>query len=179
MEPNEFVSALEKLAPEKRVLLASDYPDDEADEFVKSFTCVPRNTPLDFESHGDALLELIKGWDVSGVEIGSLSFLPEPTIVRGTVEVGAIEADALIFRPSTRDFALVDHDDGERVLCKVSGSGESLLKALLCIAGFYAKTAVDEIDIDDESAALGIKSECIRLLGGEEFETFCTTLLGV
>ncbi len=178
MDPSEFASKLSELAPEKSKLLSADYGDDEADRFIDTFRCIPRESALGIETHDDGLLELMDGWDISNVEIGSLCFLSEPAVLNRHLEVASIESDQLVFCTEGKDYALLDHESGE-VLCRASHDGRALLKALLCIAVFYSKTAVDGIEVDDDLEALKVKAESISQLGGEEFETFCTTLLGV
>ncbi len=178
MDASEFASKLSGLAPAKSRLLSADYEHDEADQFINTFQCVPRRSPLGIATHNDRFLELMDGWDISKVEIGSLCFPSEPVVLSGYLEVGLIENDKLVFCAKTGDHVLLDHESGN-VLCRASHDGETLLNALLCIAGFYSKTAVDEVDIDDQSEALKAKAACVHESGGEEFETFCTTMLGV
>jgi len=178
MEAGEFVSRLAEVAPEKSKLLLSGRSEEGANAVVRRFACPLRHVPLDMETHEDQVLELIKGWDVSAVQIGMLCFLSEPVSSDEHMEIGAVEAEKLVFRFQTRDYVLLEHEVPGRVFSRVSCDGGSLLDALICIAAYYAKTGVDEIDIDDESIGLEVKAECLRHLGSDEFGGFCTTLLG-
>lgn len=179
MKANEFVLRLRELAPAKPVLLGCDYGDDEADEFIESFACRSRSEPLALEPEGDSMLELLKEWDVSHVEIGPISFHSEPERFENHLEIGTVEGDRLVFRPDTKDYVLLDAQNLQHVMCKTASNGDSLLNGLFEVANYYSKTAIEEIDIDDEGVGAEFKSKCVQAFGGSEYESFCTSVLGV
>lgn len=179
MKAADFVRTLKSVAPRRGALLPPLYPDDEADDFVRAFECILRDTPLNLDTYEDEALELIRGWDVSSVSIGGLHFVAEPIASEHGVLIAVEELDSVVFRPSEGDYVMLDHEVDGRLLCRVARDGDSLLDSLIPIAKYYVKTALQEIDIDDERVAQEVKAECIEILGGGEFATFCTALLGV
>lgn len=179
MNADEFTIKLKEIAPAKAVLLGRDYCADEADGFVESFECRRRSEPLGIESNGDSMLDLLDKWDISYVEIGPICFHAEPEQFDGHLEIGTVEGDRLVYRPDTKDYALLDSQNLGHVMCDAAPNGDSLLDGLIQIADYFAKTAIDEIDIDDEEVGAEIKDKCIAAFGGSKYESFCTTVLGV
>lgn len=179
MDTSDFVAELAKLAPPREALLAAGDPPEQFDEYWQSFVCKPRLSPLDMETHGDAMLELVRNWDVSTVEIGMFSFHDVPVRSGGLVHIGMIEAEEVVFREETRDYVVLEHEVPGRVCCLGAGDGGSLLAALLVMAGFFVRTGLGEIDIDDEDAAVAVKRECVQVLGGEEYDGIPGLILGV
>jgi hypothetical protein len=178
MNPQQFAESLQRLAPTRSKLAAAGYSDDESEQFIASFVCVRRRFPLDLETHGDDVLQLVREWDVSSVEIGMFSFLATPVVTDARAQVGILEVDPVSHRSVDGGYVLEEVVSG-RFICRVAPSGCELLGALLEIAGFYAKSSVGEIDLDDDAMGLAVKQRCVDLLGGDEYETFCTMLLGV
>lgn len=182
MNAAEFVITLERLAPSRDDLNRCGYSDSEADEFLKCFRCGSRSSEQSIAAFDDAMLDLICRWDMSSVEIGSLTFLPEAKESSKSSDylvVGRLETDLLAFDKKSYRWVLLDGDDETRILCEAAESGESLLLGLLCAAGFYAHTSVELLSFDDAEAMQRIKSECVARLGGMEYEPFCTSILGV
>ncbi len=179
MDANDFVAELAKLAPTREALLAAGRSPEGFEKNWQSFVCKPRLSPLDMETYGDAMLELVRDWDVSTVEIGMFSFHDVPVRSCGLIHIGKIEAEELVLREETRDYVVLEHEVPGRVCCLGAGDGGSLLAALLLIAGYFVKTGLGEVDIDDEDAADAVKRECVQVLGGEEYDGIPTLLLGV
>ena len=179
MNADEFVIKLKNIAPAKSVLLGCDYSADEADGFIDSFVCRRRSEPIGIESNGDSMLELLDKWDISHVEIGPICFHAVPERLESHLEIGIVEGDRLVYRSDARDYALLDSQNLSHVMCAAASNGDSLLNGLIQVAGYFAKTGIDEIDIDDEDAGAEIKSKCIAAFGGSKYESFCTTVLGV
>lgn len=179
MNADEFVTKLRDLAPTTSVLNECGYPAAEADRFLDSFVCRRRTTPLNIATHGDAMLELIDKWDLSHVEIGPICFHAQPEQFPGHLEIGTIEGDRLVYRKDTKAYALLESPNIARFMCVAALNGNLLLDGLIEVAGYYAKTATDEIDIDDEDTGAEIKRRCMAAFGGGQCESFCTTVLGV
>jgi hypothetical protein len=179
MNAQQFVSKLQELAPAKSVLIGCDYGDEEANDYIESFKCRPRDQLLGIETYGDSMLELVNGWDLSRVEIGPISFHTQPKQFENYLEVGRVEGDRLAFRPDTKDYVLVDSQNLNHVMCEASEDGGAMLDGLAEVAGYYAKTAIEEIDIDDENIGAKFKSICVTAFGGSKYEAFCTSILGL
>jgi hypothetical protein len=65
MDASEFAARLVTVAPGKDNVLAAGYTDGEADRFLDEFKCIPREVPLDIETYGDQLLELVRRCGIS------------------------------------------------------------------------------------------------------------------
>ena len=85
-----------------------------------------------------------------------------------------LEADVVGFEGE----AVWGFDTAGQRLFKASPDGARFLWALVLIASHYARTATEEVSIDDESAALVVKNECMNVLG-EDCEDFLVAMLGV
>lgn len=178
MDATEFAESLRRIAPSKSRLAAAGYPEDEAERSVAEYSCVRRQRPLRLETRGDDLLRLVRDWDVSSIEIGMFSFRTPPIVEGRRVEIGVLEVDPVSHRTVEMDYIMEEYVTG-RFICRVAPSGGALLDALLDIAAYFAKTSVGDIDPDDDARALAVKEKCVDLLGGDDYVTFCTMLLGV
>lgn len=179
MNADEFTIKLKEIAPTKAILLGCDFGADEADKFIKSFECRRRSDPLGIVSNGDSMLDLLDKWDLSHVEIGPICFHAEPIQFDGHLEIGTLEGDRLVYRHDAKYYALLDSQNLSHVMCDVAPNGDTLLDGLIQFANYFAKTAIDEINIDDEDAGAEIKEKCVAAFGGRRYESFCTTVLGV
>lgn len=177
MNAREFVAHLRALSPEKDLLLECDYEDDEAVEFIDSFACRSRFESLVLDTHDDPMLELLRDWEMAHIEIGPIAFHEVPRKYEHYVEVGTVEGDRLVYRLETRDYGLLDFRNLS-VMCLAAKNGNALLDGMVEAAGYFAKTAVDEIDLDDEAAGAEFKDKCAKAFGGVESETFCTSIFG-
>ena len=180
MNAIDFVTELKSFMPSRDALLNVGCSPELAEETVRSYIVPPRTCPIDLETLGDPALELLKYWDVSTIEIGPFSFHSEPIGSVGQREIGTVDRfDPVVFRDESRDFVLLDHEVADRVMCRVAPNGGALLASLIEVAAYYRKTVTEEIDIDDERVGLTVKSRCVQILGGTEYESFATGLLGV
>ena len=177
MNADEFTIKLKEIAPVKMVLLGCGYRADEADDLVRSFECRRRSEPLGIATNGDSMLDLLDKWDISHVEIGPICFHSEPRQFDSRLEIGTVEGDRIVYRPDTKNYALMDFQ--KNVICDIAPNGDALLDGLIQIAEYFAKTAIDEIDIDDEEAGGKIRDKCVAALGGIKYESSCVTVLGV
>jgi hypothetical protein len=179
MKAKEFVARLRELAPAKSVLLERGYGNEEADEYIDSFACCPRSVALGIETNNDSMLELMNEWDLSRVEIGGITFHSEPVQFDNQLEIGTLEGDRIAYRLDTRDYVLLDWQNLKHVMCEIAPHGDSFLDGLSEIAGCCAKSAIEEIDLDDENVCREYKAKCVQAFGGSKYETFCTSILGV
>ncbi len=178
MNASDFVTALRNAAPTKQILEECDYGSAEADEFIASFECKRRPVPLGLEPYGDSFLELIDEWDLSSIEIGPICFDFKPSLSDEFLEIGMVEVDRLVYRFAVGDYALLDGDNQGIAVHEAAPSGGLLLEILVKAAQFFAKTAIDEIDVDDDEAVKEIKDECLSRLGGRRYDLFCEAIFG-
>ena len=101
METATFVRELAEAAPSASDLTKCGLSSDQAHDFIKSFICVKRQRPLKVPGGADQVLELLRQWDLSKVQIGMVRF-PEPPVERaGNVCIGNVEADLLVWLPES------------------------------------------------------------------------------
>ncbi|WP_309387269.1 hypothetical protein [Cerasicoccus frondis] len=178
MNTADFVRELASAAPSKSQLSQAGFSELEIESTLHEFECIKRSTPITLEAHDDLFLELIRDWDLSQVKIGSLSFFDEPVVGNENIELGKVELDILVFNLGSKEFQLLDHEDRNRVFSAVAQDGEKLMRGLILLADYFAKTATDEFDMDDEELGDRKVQECAALLGGKKYEGFSSTMIG-
>lgn len=178
MEHGAFVKALAEAAPSAPELEKCGLSKEQARYFAKLYLCVKRERSLPVISGSDQLLELLREWDVSEVEIGMIRFPEPPTERSGKICVGCFEADPLVILPDTGEIAVHELGTKEHLLWLVAKSGSRLLDAMVIAARFLAQCTVGTIDFDDYKAARSVSIECATAAGGEKYLDFYKTLLG-
>lgn len=178
MEPDVFVEKLKALAPSASDLEKSGFSREEAARLVESFICVKRKCPLPILNGSDQLLQLLRQWDLSKVEIGMIRFPEPPTQVEEKVFIGSVEADPMVIQCSTGEIAVQESGTKEHVLWPVAKNGSMLLDAMLIAARFLEMRGSGEIDFDDDNAAQSVALECAAATGGNAYLDFYKMLLG-
>jgi len=178
MEPDTFVKELANAAPNASNLERSGLSKEQARDLVKSFLCVKRELPLAEVSGSDRLLELLRKWDLSKVEIGMVRFPDPPTERSGKMCVGCVEADPLVILPDTGEIAVHELGTKEHLLWLVAKNGSTLLDALVIAARFLEKRGAGTIDFDDYKAARLVALDCASAAGGDRYADFYKMLLG-
>ena len=177
MDVATFVTQLAEAAPSASDLEKCGLAGEQADEFVKSFHCVRRDRPLTEPSGSDLVLELLRNWDLSKVEIGMARFPGAHVEPSGMIRIGCVEADPLVILSNGE---IVAHELGtnEHLLWHVAKNGSTLLEALVIAARFLGERAVGKIHFDDYRAARSIASQCAFAAGGNKYADFYKMLLG-
>src|ERR1700722_8371988 len=165
MELGAFVKALAEAAPSAPELEKRGFSKEQARDFAKSFLCVKRERPLPVIGSSDQLLELLRGWDLSKVEIGMIRFPEPPTDRSGKMCVGCVEADPLVILPNTGEIAVHELGTKEHLLWLVAKNGSKLLDAMIIAARFLEKRGDSTIDFDDFKAARSVAIECATAAG--------------
>jgi len=178
MEHVDFAKVLAEAAPNASELQKCRFSREQAEEFAKSFLCVRRKHPLPLGGGSDQLLELLREWDLSKVEIGMIRFPEPPTERSGEICVGCVEADPMVILADTGEVAVHESGTKEHVLWAVAMSGSKLLDAMVIAARFLAQRAIGTIDFDDYNAARSISLACATAAGGDEYLDFYNMLLG-
>jgi hypothetical protein len=178
MELETFVKELAAAAPSAADLERCGLSTEQARIFIKSFLCVKREHPLSATNGSDQLLELLRQWDLSKVEIGMMRFPNPPTERSGKLCVGCVEVDPLVILPDTGEVVVYELGTKEHLLCHVAKSGSKMLDAMVIAARFLEKCAVGTIDFDNYEAALSVALECASAAGGDRYLKFYKMLLG-
>lgn len=181
MKPREFVARLAEAAPKTKDLEKLGLDAAAADDFLKVYRCVPRESPLKIGNvaGSEDLIELFTGWDIGGVQVGAMEFLSVPVATERGLQIGVEEIHPL----------LISHGDGEVVvdeygighghrLSEVASGGNALLDALAKAAAFFGKRVVGAISFDDFAAAKDAARDCAESAGGKRYLRFFTNFLG-
>ena len=178
MELNAFIHELAASAPSASDLEKCGFSTEQARDFTESFLCVKRVRPLPVVNGSDQLLELLRQWDLSKVEIGMMRFPDSPTERSNKICVGCVEADPLVILPDTGEIAVHELGTKAHLLWLVAMSGSELLDAMVIAARFFAMRTVGRIDFDDRDAARSVAFECASAAGGNRYVDFYKMLLG-
>jgi len=177
MEARDFVKQLAEATPSLAELESCGLASENVKAFIESYTCTVRDHPLTEPSGSDSLLELLRNWDLSKVEIGLIRFPGFHAEPSGAIHIGCVEADPLILLPNG-EIVVYESGTKDHLLWRVAKSGTAFLDALVIAARFLGRRAVGTIDIDDHEAARSVALECAAAAGGDRFKDFYTMLLG-
>jgi hypothetical protein len=175
MEPNTFVNRLACLAPSVEALARIGLSETQANDFRDNYFCQKRQTVV---RETNEILALLKGWDLSSVEIGMVRFAQQPSEIPGKVLIGKVEADPLMLMQTTGEILVEDLHAPGHILWVAARSGSTLLDALIPAAEFLTKRGLEEIDVEDTHAARVVAKRCAMLAGGERYVDFFSMLLG-
>jgi hypothetical protein len=178
MELQAFVTALANAAPSLADLRKCGLTAQQASEFRESYVCLKRVRPLSDPAGTDQMLELLRGWDLTRVQIGLVRFPNEPAECPGGISVGLVDADPLRVLHDGGEVVVHEFGTKSHLLWRVSKNGAMLLEALLVAAQFLAKTGVDKISFNDCNAAMPTALECAIAAGGDRYLDFYRMLLG-
>lgn len=177
MDADAFARELAAAAPTLAALKKAGIKGKLATEMVGSYRCEKRPTPLTEPAGSDALLELLRGWDLSRIEVGMVRFTGTHADPSGAIHVGVVEADPLVTLPTGE---IVVHELGANghVLWRAAESGSAFLDALVRAARFLAQRTIEAIDFEDFEAARAAATECATAAGGKAYQNFYVMLLG-
>jgi hypothetical protein len=178
MQPATFVKQLAAMAPSTSDLEESGLSREFAREIAESFVCVKRARPLEAPKGADAALELLRGWDLSNVEIGMVRFPDPPSGEPQGICIGCVEADQLVIHQKTGEVLVYEYGAKGHVLWRVSRTGSKLLDALINTARFLEEKGSDESNNQDPKMAHRVALECATAAGGTEYLEFFEMLVG-
>ena len=178
MDVGTFVKQLAEAAPSSSDMERCGFTGEQADEFNRSFRCMKRDRPLPGPIGHDSLLELLRTWDLSMVEIGMVRFPDPPGERLGKMCVGCVEADPLVIVSDNGEIVVHEVNTKDHLLWHVAENGAQLLNALVVAALFLGKRAIGRIDCDDDEAARLAALQCALAAGGERYLDFYKMLIG-
>jgi hypothetical protein len=178
MQPATFVKQLAAMAPSTADLEKSGLSREGARRVAKSCSCVKRTRPLEAPSGVDAVLELLRGWDLSNLQIGMVCFPDPPSDERDWICIGCVEADELVIHRKTGEVVVHELGTKGHILWRVSKNRSKLLDALIIAAGFLKEAGLDEGDNRDLTTAHRVALDCATAEGGTEYLRFYEMLVG-
>jgi len=178
MELEIFVRELADAAPKESDLRKCGLSSDQASDFIRSYFCIKRDRPLPVGGGTDQVLELLRKWDLSKVEIGMVRFPDPPVEQAGKIYIGYVEADPLVMLLDSGEIVVHEYGTKEHLLWPVAKNGSKLLEALLIAARFLEKTGIGTIDFNDSKVAQPFALACASAAGGDRYLDFYRMLLG-
>lgn len=178
MEAKDFVLSLAQAAPEASELAHLGLPEKEQHEYLKSYDCLLRKQPLPEFGSSDQLLELLRHWDLSQVEIGLLQFPEEPNEEAEFIQVGFVEADPLVMLRNSGELVVQEFGTKRHQLWPVAKNGACFLDALLIAARFLGQCGIGSITQDDYELTDAAAEACAAAAGGDRYLDFFKMLLG-
>jgi hypothetical protein len=124
------------------------------------------------------MLELLRGWDLTKVQIGMVSFPDPPSEGPDVISIGCVEADLLVILRKTGEIVVQEYGTKGHVLWRVAENGARLLDALIIAARFIEETGSEETDFPDPVIARRVALECANVAGGREYLEFYEMLVG-
>lgn len=171
-----FVRELWRCAPTIDQLRAVGLDEVQARRFREKNRCLLR-TSDDSADNEHPLQDLLKRYDSSSVEIGmlrltSLKEFPEYSVI------GKAEADLLVIEHRSGEIQVRDHHDPVRIIWRGAASEDAFLDALLSLACFLVRGAINEVPWDDQALNCSEAGRLASLAGGPTYEDFFKVLTG-
>jgi hypothetical protein len=174
MNADDFATQLAAFAPAASALMATyGMSAADAERSRAGYFC----RRISQSDQRDPLLDLCTNFDLSSFEVGMVRLKRRTDFDQDHWDIGRDESDTIIYPKSGGFVSLRDHGDLNREVCKCARTAEGFLSALLVVAEFSAKCALQDGDPDQVAARQALE-QCLRL-AGKESRPFYFTLLGV
>jgi hypothetical protein len=129
-------------------------------------------------SSSDEIIELLASHDLSGLEIGTISFMDMPIIDHYGISFAKDESDPLYVSENgtivIRQLHKLDH-----IICNVAKDSEHFLDMFITYIKYARDVQLNLIDYNDLDKAKIVSDECTTKAGGEQYRNFCSALFGI
>ena len=123
------------------------------------------------------IINLISNYDVSGFEVGNITFENKPVESRTHIFFGKEEA-LLAINKSDHQIVLLDHADLSFVIRHCAKDANHFLDALIVVWESYIVFLLNQGLAQDDSYRIKMVEKCAYLAGGENYKAFYNDLLG-
>ncbi|GAB3732318.1 hypothetical protein GCM10027594_14220 [Hymenobacter agri] len=179
MNHHEFAHQIAQTAPNHSDLIALGIKDASAAEMIAQYHVQPRGSQLELSFLGhDVVIEFIKIYDVSDLEIGMVDFLATPLYYGDYVQFAKVELDPM-FISIGGEVVVNDWQRPDHVMWHCAMDGEHLFDALVITSQFLVLTMLNDDIYNDETLALSVAATAATAAGGEKYVSFYQMLLGV
>jgi hypothetical protein len=129
----------------------------------------------------------IARWQTDKHQIGMIEFAPTHEaddrfpyypLPESAVFLGIVEADALCLS-GDGSIGVYDNEVQDRVICHAATDQSSFVAAMKELERHFDKCIADDSYYDDMDAAALVRDTCSKLAGGEQYQPFFSSLLGV
>lgn len=176
MDSEKFAVDLAQLAPSLEELKSLGLNKRESEDFRRNYQCIARKSPLAIDG-SDNLLLLLRGWDASNIQIGTVGFLKVPLKKGDGLVVGDYEGSPILMDADGEVY--VENVDSRHSVLHAARDGTCFLDALMLAAQFFDKCRRGTTKIGDDRAAEEAAKECAVAAGGKKYFRFYRKLLGV
>lgn len=176
LDATQFVRQLANAAPSPYDLERHGLTGEQADAFIRTFRCVKRDRPMTQPMGSSPMLELLRNWDLSMVQVGMVRFPSQRYEPPGMIGIGCVEVDPLVIQPNG-EIVVYELGTNQHLLWRVARNCSTFLEALVIAAKFLGKLAISGCH-DDFGSAQSVASECASVAGGERYSDFYKMLLG-
>ena len=179
MTYREFVSQLASTAPSHSDLSAVGLRDDLALKIINQHHIQPRESQVEiqFPVH-DGVIDLIRNYDVSKLEIGMVSFLDIPVNHGNYLHFAQVESDPMLLSLKG-DVLVVDWQQFDHVIWQCAANSGKFFKAMIITSQFLTLNLLDDAIYNDETLATSVAASAAHAAGGTDYLSFYQMLLGV
>lgn len=175
MDYSNFIKELSTKVPDIKKLKDLGYSDREIieikDSYIISSCDIEKNSYPELGEFG----ELISRYEIDKLKIGMISFYKKPKKKDQTFIIGSVETDELRYSMNNGLFYVSPKNDF--ILWECSDDSEKFLAALLNLADYFSKVAVDEKLYDNQELILEYARISSSLAGGDRFINFYKMIL--
>lgn len=126
----------------------------------------------------DPIENLIKSYNLTNVEIGMVRFNQKVSRKQDYLLFGKFEVDDIAISHITKEVVLLEGGT-IHILSYCAANSNAFLAALLSMAAFLEKRAIDDGLFEDELAQKHFAIKCADVAGGEKYINFYGLMLGV
>jgi hypothetical protein len=174
MTAKEFVKKLAELKPKREDIDKDGVSEKYVLRVLGSYDSFPKKNQ--YNPHVDEVINLIECYDVSKVEIGSISFFEQFTSDDKFIYFGSFDADNLAIEIESGMIVLVEYGL-HHIISECAENGDKFLDAIIFGFEVVTKYRVDENLSDNQKFACSMASRCANLAGGDLYLPFYKTLL--
>lgn len=174
MEPKKFVEKLIEECPTEKQLADLGFDSLFIKEIVDSYSPIPlqKRSEKQFKEYLDALYY---SFDLSNVQIGMITFLPDILETDKFLQFGNIEEQDLIVQDlETSKVLILDYVDQDQVIWECSKNVESFFEACLILARFFTQRLLAENTVNP----MPYLREIEMIVGGKSYIPFYEMIIG-
>lgn len=172
----EFADELLKCFPAVSELVNAGISEGAA-EIISNGYKLEKISNLDKGNKFGILDDLFSNYDCSKLEIGFFMLRQPEKLNDYEVIIGNYEADYIIANMRNGEIYMKELGSPHHTLASCANNIESFLHVILTAACFRKKKMLKQIVLNYETIKR-YETECIKVAGGEKYQTFCKMMLG-
>ncbi|WP_109693961.1 hypothetical protein [Chitinophaga deserti] len=178
MTHKEFALKISKVPFTPEVYKQHGWSEKFIEDTFKRHTFLPKEPSNTIPECVDPILNLVRSFDVSNVEIGMVRFNDKIVNGQDYIIFGRAETDDLVISKITNEILLLESGINH-VLYYCASNSTTFLNALLQIAPIFQQRGIDVNLFENDAAQIKFASAFGETAGGEKYKDFYRMLLGV